>query len=134
MSQEGLVSSNHYVVRIYLLTLLPPFSVLPSLSPPLPFISSCSAVGAPAVLQHSTHRSPVFKHHTTVRCLFVFPLILSPCPRPFALCLICHITPDVSTGLSLKICPGQTESTLTFSFLRWFMCSVVAFDPHKSKV
>lgn len=59
MSQEGLVSSNHYVVRIYPLA-LPPVSLFPSLHPSCLFPSLCSlSTGCPTTLQHP----PFFNHH-----------------------------------------------------------------------
>lgn len=105
MSQEGLVSSNHYVVRIYPL-ILPPSALFP-LPPPIPFIS------LPLPLEL---RLPYNSPHAIFSCFFFFasqwnisphsclrPIHLSDAPFEFffgvfrsALCLVCRAATHIN--------------------------------------
>lgn len=123
MSQEGLVSSNHYVVRIYPLA-LPPVSLFPSLHPSRLFPSLCSlSTGCPTTLQHP----PFFNHHRLMHHLssrfpgthsFVNSFIFIFClpTRSLARSPSCLLPQIASTGLPLKYSLGQAESVPTVSF------------------
>ena len=123
MSQEGLVSSNHYVVRIYPL-ILPPSALFPSLHPSRLFPSLCcrstGRLTTLNILQPPFHR---IMHHlcslfsstqSSVSSSFLnIYFLVSPAP----LCISSVLLQLTSTGLSLKCSLGQTKSTLAFSFL-----------------
>lgn len=120
MSQEGLVSSNHYVVRIYPLA-LPPVSLFP---PPLPFIS------LPLLfeywLPYNSTTSPLFQPpQINASSLLTLPWDPFVCQlihfyflpsHPLARSPSCLLPQIASTGLPLKYSLGQAESVPTVSF------------------
>lgn len=117
MSQERLVRSNHYVVRIYP-RILPPFTLFPSLHPSRLFPSLCCwrpdslttlNILWPLFLCGIMHHlsSLVPETHSFVGCLFVDVFGSAPC-------LVCHAAAHINRFV-LEMYSGTNRVSVAFS-------------------
>lgn len=132
MSQERLVRSNHYVVRIYP-RILPPSTLFPSLHPSRLFPSLCCwrpdrlttlNILWPLFLCGIMHHlsSLVPETHSFVGCLFVDVFGSAPC-------LVCHAAAHINRFV-LEMYSGTNRVSVAFSVPSALFLQVLAVSIH----